>query len=147
MVMHSGATFLIRDAAVGDMATVAALFREYAQGIGVDLAYQGFENELAALPGVYAPPRGVLLLATSHEGRPIGCVAVRPMAESDCCEMKRLHIRREARGSGLGRALAESAIDAARKIGYARMRLDTLPTMIAAQALYAKLGFSIIDAY
>ena len=129
------------------MPVVAALFREYADQIGVDLSYQHFDAELAALPGVYAPPLGALLLAIGADGVPAGCVAVRKTPAPDCCEMKRLHVRPAMRGTGLGRALAMAAIEAATRIGYARMRLDTLPPMMTAQALYRSLGFSVIDAY
>ena len=126
--------------------TVAALFREYADGIGVDLSYQGFEAELASLPGVYAPPRGTLLIATEDDVA-IGCVAVRPFADDDMCEMKRLHVRPTAQGRGVGRLLAEAAITHARRAGYRAMRLDTLSEMRAAQALYRSLGFVTIAPY
>ncbi|MBS0278923.1 MAG: GNAT family N-acetyltransferase [Proteobacteria bacterium] len=139
-------SFVIRAALLQDMALVASLFREYAGGIGIDLSYQGFEAELAALPGAYAPPRGVILLAEQN-GAAAGCVAVRPFGDGGICEMKRLHVRDTARGQGLGRALAMAAIAAARKLGYATMRLDTLSTMIAAQSLYRTLGFRPIAPY
>lgn len=123
------------------------LFREYADGIGVDLAYQGFETELGALPGGYASPAGALLLAVSGDGRPVGCVAVRRLPEPATCEMKRLHTRPDARRRGVGRALALAAIEAATQVGYRVMRLDTLPTMMAAQALYRQLGFEVTPPY
>ena len=122
------------------IATVAALFREYASSLGVDLSFQHFEEELASLPGDYAPPRGRLLLASE------GCVALRPL-DGDICEMKRLYVRPSARGTGLGRALIERAIDEARAIGYRAMRLDTLPAMHAAKSLYRELGFREIEPY
>jgi ribosomal protein S18 acetylase RimI-like enzyme len=139
--------FQIRPADADDMATIATLFREYAGALGVDLSYQGFEAELASLPGAYAAPSGALLLALSADHEPLGCVGVRALAELGVCEMKRLHTRPAARGAGIGRALALAAIDAARAAGYTVMRLDTLPTMLAAQALYRSLGFATTPAY
>ena len=122
------------------IATVAELFREYAASLGVDLSFQGFEQELASLPGDYAPPRGRLLLADG------GCVALRPLG-GDICEMKRLYVRPSARGTGLGRALVQRVIDEARALGYRAMRLDTLPSMTAAAAMYRAFGFREIEPY
>ena len=124
---------------------VRRLFREYADALGVDLGVQGFEKELADLPGEYAPPRGRLLLAVV-DGSAAACVALRPFGERDC-ELKRLYVRENARGAGLGRLLAEAAIDAARAVGYDRMLLDTLPAMGAARALYRTLGFEEVAPY
>ncbi len=139
--------FSVRPAVAIDMDAVASLFREYANSLGVDLSYQGFEAELAGLPGAYAPPGGALLLAWSADGIPIGCVGVRPLAEPGSCEMKRLYVRGPGRSIGGGRALAVAAIEAATAAGYLTMRLDTLPAMTAAQALYQRLGFEITPPY
>ncbi len=128
---------------------VRLLMQEYAQGLGVDLCFQGFEAELAALPGDYAPPRGALLLATV-DGEPAGCVALRPLDTVDApnaAEMKRLYVRDRFRGLGLGRALAEAILDAAREAGYSCVLLDTLDEMESARALYAELGFREVPPY
>ena len=130
---------LIADA--DDVELVRTLFREYAGSLGVDLSFQGFEAELAALPGGY----DAVLVATVG-GAPAGCVGVRPL-EDGVCEMKRLYLRPAARGTGLGRGLAEAAIARARALGYVLMRLDTLPSMAAAQTLYRSLGFVEIEPY
>jgi len=121
------------------------LFREYALGIGIDLAFQGFEEELAALPGKYQSPSGRLLLAC--KGPDVyGCVALRPLTHG-ACEMKRLYVRQAARGDALGRALAERICAEARGAGYSRICLDTLSSMTAALRLYASLGFRDIEPY
>ncbi|HEY2068519.1 MAG TPA: GNAT family N-acetyltransferase [Rhizomicrobium sp.] len=137
---------ITRAAGPTDLADVEALFRDYADGLSVDLAYQDFAGELASLPGAYAPPRGAILIARVDD-RAVGCVAMRPMSQPGACEMKRLHVREATRGTGLGRALAEAIIDTARAAGYRCLRLDTLPDMQAAQALYRALGFEPIPAY
>jgi putative acetyltransferase len=129
-----------------DVAQVRRLFRAYADWLEVDLCFQDFERELADLPGCYAPPAGRLLIARVG-GEVVGCVGLRPL-EPGTCEMKRLWVEPGFAGRGIGRALAESIIAAARQIGYRRMRLDTIPgRMPAAQHLYASLGFREIPAY
>jgi ribosomal protein S18 acetylase RimI-like enzyme len=122
------------------------LFLEYAQSLGFSLCFQNFDKELAGLPGDYAPPEGRLLLVF-HETQLAGCVALHKL-DSSCCEMKRLYLRPEFRGQGLGRALAKRIIAEARQSGYQRMRLDTVePVMKDAVAMYRKLGFKEIAPY
>lgn len=134
---------LVRGFEERDRERIVALLREYEAGIGISLCFQSFEDELAGLPGDYAPPGGVMLLARPAGTEDlVGFVAVRPVPGSpELCEMKRLFVRSAGRGSGLGRKLALAAIAEARRLGYARICLDTLPSMTAAQALYRGLGF------
>lgn len=129
-----------------DLAAVRALFLEYAEALDVDLCFQGFDAELAALPGDYAPPAGGLWLAWLG-GEAVGVVALRPLPLAGACEMKRLYLRPAARGRGLGRALARACIAGARERGYRRMLLDTLPSMAPARALYAEFGFTPTAPY
>lgn len=128
-----------------DWAAARRLFEEYAAGLGVDLCFQNFQEELDDLPREYGPPHGVLLLA-EREGQWAGCIALRKIGEGTC-EMKRLYVAPAGRGRGVGRALAEALIARAKELGYARMVLDTLPSMTEAQALYASLGFRPIPPY
>ncbi len=125
------------------------LFEEYAHSLNVDLCFQNFEQELAELPGDYAPPRGALVLAVV-DGAYAGCCAMRPLDNCDypnASEMKRLYVRKAFRGFGLGRQLAERILDAARMAGYDNILLDTLDDMESARALYAELGFEEIPPY
>lgn len=130
---------IVAAAAPAQVAACRALFEEYQRGLGVSLCFQGFDRELATLPGAYAPPRGALFLALRGD-EPVGCVALRPL-DADAGEMKRLYVVPAARGIHLGEALARHAVEAARGLGYRELKLDTLPGMAAAQALYARLGF------
>jgi ribosomal protein S18 acetylase RimI-like enzyme len=130
-----------------DIAAVARLFQAYAASLSVDLAYQDFAAELAGLPGSYAPPSGRLLLARDAAGQALGCVALRPLDPPSVCEMKRLYVAPAGRGMGLGRALVVAVLAAGRACGYREMRLDTLPDMSAAIALYREMGFAPVPAY
>jgi ribosomal protein S18 acetylase RimI-like enzyme len=139
-----------------DLALVRELFVEYAAGLGIDLCFQGFDEELATLPGRYAPPLGQLIVAGAA-GEALGCVALRPLdpppealggaRAAPVGEVKRLYLRPAARGSGTGRALAVTVVDAARAIGYRTLCLDTLERMREARALYESLGFRRCEKY
>jgi ribosomal protein S18 acetylase RimI-like enzyme len=124
---------------------VKKLFLEYASSLGFNLCFQNFDRELEDLPGDYSPPKGCLLLAIYDE-KVVGCVALRPITDT-ICEMKRLYVKPEFRGKGIGRKLATEIIEEARKIGYKYMRLDTIPSMKEAISLYYSLGFKEIDPY
>ncbi|MBD8899160.1 GNAT family N-acetyltransferase [Rhodanobacter sp. DHG33] len=130
-----------------DGEVVCELFAEYADSLGIDLSFQGFEAELAQLPGKYARPLGDILIARDTAGVPLGCVALRPTAMPGTGEIKRLYLRPAARGQALGRRLAETAIARAREAGHARVVLDTLANMDAARHLYASLGFRPVPPY
>ena len=131
------------------LAATREIFREYANGLAIDLRFQSFDEELAGLPGEYAAPRGSLLHAMV-DGELAGCCALRPLDTADypnASEMKRLYVRRAFRGFGLGRLLAEAILDAARLAGYSSVLLDTLDDMETARALYEELGFVSIPPY
>jgi len=123
-----------------DTEAIRALFREYEAAAGVPVCFKDFEQELAELPGAYEPPAGALLVARDASGTPVGCVALKPAGDG-AAEIKRLFVRAPARGQGLGRRLALSALDAARSARYRRVVLETHGSMQAAQALYRELGF------
>ncbi|MEP6739884.1 MAG: GNAT family N-acetyltransferase [Caldimonas sp.] len=140
---------LFRPATSAELESTAALFREYAASLAIDLCFQNFDAEIAALPGEYAAPGGQLLLAFV-DGALAGCGALRALTDADyanACEMKRLYVRPAFRGVGLGRALALALLDEARRAGYSAMLLDTLDDMESARELYASLGFEEIPPY
>jgi putative acetyltransferase len=124
---------------------VRGLFHEYQASLDIDLDFQRFTEEVADLPGAYAPPSGRLLLA-AVDGIPRGCVALQEIT-SESCEMKRLYVQPGQRGTGLGRLLVARVLDEARSIGYRRIFLDTLPSMTRAQAMYRALGFEEVPPY
>jgi len=136
---------IISAESAAQLSEIRTIFREYEQFLNVDLCFQGFEEELASLPGKYAPPSGALFLAVK-DNSVAGCVAVRAF-EGKICEMKRLYTRPSYRGKGLGRQLAEKIILEAKELGYELMRLDTLESLTAAMALYRSLGFTETGAY
>ncbi|MRD49038.1 GNAT family N-acetyltransferase [Caenimonas koreensis DSM 17982] len=143
------AVVLATPASDADFQDVRTIFSEYAKGLGIDLCFQDFDRELATLPGEYAPPRGALFLARVN-GELAGCCALRALDSSDypnAAEMKRLYVRKQHRGIGLGRQLAEAVLDSARNAGYSCVLLDTLDDMEAARALYGELGFTEIPPY
>ncbi|KAJ9652568.1 hypothetical protein H2198_008180 [Neophaeococcomyces mojaviensis] len=123
-----------------DLKDTIALFYQYAKWLDLNLNFQNFDAEMAAMPGKYAPPNGELFLARNNEGEPVGCVAVRPL-DDGICEMKRLFVVDSAKGLGLGKALVSAVVEAGRKLGYRDMCLDTLPRMTAAINMYRSFGF------
>jgi len=136
---------LIHATTAEQLAAIRQLFEEYAASLDVDLCFQGFEQELAELPGDYALPKGRLLVALDG-ATPAGCVALRKIS-NEVCEMKRLYVRPEFRGKKHGLGLVQAILQEARAIGYRRMRLDTLPSMKQAIALYFSLGFKEMPPY
>ncbi len=129
----------------GEIKIIKELFKEYAESLNFSLCFQNFDEELKNLPGEYFPPEGSLLLA-EYNGLPAGCVALRKI-DHDICEMKRIYVKNNFRGLQIGKLLANKIIDEARRIGYKKMRLDTVHTMKAAQTLYKSLGFYEINPY
>lgn len=147
--MKSPSVRFLTPTSSSELDALRGIFREYADSLAVDLCFQGFETELASLPGEYAEPRGALLMALVNE-EVAGCCALRPLDNVDyinACEMKRLYVRPLFRKSGLGRQLAEAILDQARLAGYNSVLLDTLDDMESARALYEELGFSEIPPY
>jgi GNAT superfamily N-acetyltransferase len=128
-----------------ELTATAALFRAYARSLEIDLSHQGFDAELAALPGVYGPPGGEILLAKRAD-HVLGCIALMPLAPG-VAEIKRLFVREQMRGIGVGKALIAAMVETARTLGYAEIKLDTLPQMQGAILLYQAMGFSPIASY
>ena len=137
--MRAPEVVLTEAGTAADFAAAALLFKEYADQLPIGLEFQGFEAELEQLPDMYAPPGGCLLIGRCGFDA-LGCGAVRRL-KAGACEMKRLYLRPHARGSGLGRRIAQALVSRARELGYARMYLDTLEGMAAARAVYRSLGF------
>jgi putative acetyltransferase len=147
---------IVQAETTSQIAAARKLFIEYAESLGFSLRFQGFDEELANLPGEYTPPAGRLLLAyaaeptpntTGNAQDPAGCVALHPL-EAGICEMKRLYVRPDFRGKGVGKELIHAILTAARAIGYTRMRLDTIePIMKDAVRMYRALGFRVIESY
>lgn len=124
---------------------VRLLIQEYASSLGLDLCFQNFDQEMTTLPGDYSPPTGALLLA-EDQGKAVGCVAIKKIS-NEVCEMKRLYVRPNSRGKGVGKVLTETILQKARTFGYKRVRLDTLPSMKEAVSMYVSMGFKPIEAY
>lgn len=137
----------IRDArSPDDLEAARQLFAAYADSLGIDLSFQDFSEELKTLPGKYASPSGEILLACNHSDMAVGCVAMRPLS-SEICEMKRLYILPAGRGLGIGTLLVNRILEVASNLGYNEIKLDTLPTMSRAIAVYTKVGFTPIEPY
>lgn len=146
--MTSQASFTILPVSTSDdLETVKTLFRAYVDWLGIDLSYQGFEQELSGMPGKYAPPSGALYLAKEPGGAHLGCVGLRALGGDGACEMKRLYVLPAGRGRGVGSALIDRVLEAARQAGYREMFLDTLPSMTGAIKLYKSAGFEETAAY
>lgn len=144
----TGAPFTVRAvASADDLQAARTLFESYVESLGIDLGFQDFDGERASFPGAYASPAGALLLARRDDGKPLGCVALRPLAIPERCEMKRLYVVPAGRGRGVGSALMNAIITAAAQLGYREMVLDTLPDMHAALALYRQAGFAPTASY
>ncbi|MEM6318202.1 MAG: GNAT family N-acetyltransferase [Bacteroidota bacterium] len=129
-----------------DYTIAAQLFEEYATQIGVDLSFQNFKEELAAIEQQYGKPNGVIYLAYDRQDHPAGCFGIRPF-DGTICELKRMYLQPSLRGKGVGKQMLQKAIEVGKNLGYTKMRLDTLPTMESAIGLYKKLGFYEIPAY
>ena len=142
---HKDGLHIIQLESVQHLDHIRSLFVEYAESLEFDLDFQNFKDELARLPGEYAPPEGCLVIAF-YRGEPAGCVGLRKL-EKNICEMKRLYVRPKYRAMGIGKILAESIIQEAGVRGYKRMRLDTVPSMKEARRLYLSMGFKKIDPY
>jgi GNAT superfamily N-acetyltransferase len=136
---------VLRGEGPGPLDMIRRLIVEYAAALPVDVSHERIDAEAKGLPGDYAPPRGTLLLAMTDD-RPVGCAALRPL-DREVCELKRVYVRAEARGQGIGRVLVATLIEDARRIGYRRMRLDTIPALKPALGLYRSLGFRFIAPY
>lgn len=137
---------LIEAKSKNDFITAIQLFNEYASQIGVDLEFQNFSTEIENIEEQYSRPKGVLLIAVNDKTLPIGCFAIREL-EASICELKRMYLRVETRGLGIGTKMLKESIAIGKELGYEKMRLDTLPTMDSAIALYQKMGFYEIEPY
>jgi ribosomal protein S18 acetylase RimI-like enzyme len=147
MAADSGTGIAVTRAGLEDMQLIRTMFLEYAEWLGIDLGFQGFREEIDGLPGKYGAPKGRILLAHDLRSHDIaGCVALRPHTDSRC-EMKRLWVRERFRGRGMGIALVDEIVEAARTMGYKEMVLDTLESMIPALRLYSRCGFTRIPPY
>jgi GNAT superfamily N-acetyltransferase len=146
--MDGMTTFYVNPARTDDdyKATIL-LFTAYAESLGIDLSFQNFKAELDAMPGKYSPPMGEILLARTKDGTAVGCAALRPLSGSQISEVKRLYVSPSGRGLGIGKELVKRIVQVAEELGYLEMRLDTLPHMSGAIALYEKAGFVRIPAY
>jgi len=136
---------VVRGETPGALDMIRRLIVEYAASLPVDVSHEGIDDEAKKLPGAYAPPRGTLLLAMDGD-RPVGCAALRPL-DPDVCELKRVYVRPEGRGRGIGRLLIVTILGSAQRMGYRRVRLDTIPDLKPALGLYRSLGFRFIAPY